>query len=57
MNDTSRCRARPSLPSSQADLFTAPNGLPEGFCYHQNILSGDEEDGLARELADLPQAV
>jgi hypothetical protein len=57
MNDTSRCRARPSLPSPQADLFTAPNGLPEGFCYHQNIPSGDEEDGLARELADLPQAV
>jgi alkylated DNA repair dioxygenase AlkB len=35
-------------------LFTGPNGLPEGFCYRPNVLSGDEEDGLARELADLP---
>ena len=54
MNATSRRRVRPSSPSPQADLFTAPNGPPEGFCYRPNVLSGDEEDGLARELADLP---
>ena len=35
-------------------LFTAPNGLPEGFCYRPNVLSGGEEDGFAREVADLP---
>ena len=35
-------------------MFTAPNGLPKGFCYRPNILSGGEEDGLAREVADLP---
>ena len=46
--------ARPSSPSPQADLFAAPNGLSEGLCYRPNVLSGDEEDGLARELADLP---
>jgi hypothetical protein len=54
MNATNRCRVRPSSPSPPADLFTAPNGLPEGFCYRPNVLSGDEEDGLARKLADLP---
>ena len=54
MNATSRRHVRPSSPSPRADLFTTPNGLPEGFCYRPNVLSGDEEDGLARELADLP---
>jgi hypothetical protein len=54
INAISRRHARPSSPSPQADLFTAPNGLPEGLCYRPNVLSGDEEDGLARELADLP---
>ena len=44
----------PSSPSPQADLFTAPDGLPDGFCCRPNVLSGDEEDGLASELADLP---
>jgi alkylated DNA repair dioxygenase AlkB len=44
----------PSSSSPRADLFTAPNGLPKGFCYRPNILSGGEEDGLAREVADLP---
>ena len=54
MNDTSRRRAGPSSSSPRADLFTAPNGLPKGFCYRSNILSGGEEDGLSREVADLP---
>src|SRR6202167_621914 len=54
INATSRRHARPSSPSPQADLFTAANGLPEGLCYRPNVLSGDEEDGLARELAYLP---
>jgi alkylated DNA repair dioxygenase AlkB len=54
MNATSRRRARPSSPSPQADLFTAPDGLPEGFCYRPNILARDGEDALARKLVDLP---
>src|ERR1700722_1339538 len=41
-------------PLLKADSFTAPNALPEGFCYRPNVLSGDEEDGLAHGLADLP---
>jgi alkylated DNA repair dioxygenase AlkB len=53
MNDTNRRRAGPSSSSPRADLFTAPNALPKGFCYRPNILSGGEEDGLAREVADL----
>jgi hypothetical protein len=54
MNDKSRRRAGLSSSSPRADLFTAPNGLPKGFCYRPNILSGGEEDGLVREVADLP---
>jgi alkylated DNA repair dioxygenase AlkB len=54
MNSTSRHRVRSSSPSPQADLFTAPNGLPEGFCYRPNVLSPDEEGALVRELANLP---
>jgi len=54
MNDKSRRRAGPSSSSPRPDLFTAPNGLPKGFCYRPNILSGGEEDGLVREVADLP---
>ena len=54
MNATSRYRVLSSSPSSQAGLFTAPNGLPEGFCYRPNVLSRDEEGALVRELANLP---
>jgi alkylated DNA repair dioxygenase AlkB len=53
MNSTSRHHVPSSSPSPQADLFTAPNGLPEGFCYRPNVLSPDEEGALVRELANL----
>jgi hypothetical protein len=53
MNTTSR-RVRPSPPSPQADLFTAPDDLPEGFCYRPSILACDGADALSRELVDLP---
>jgi alkylated DNA repair dioxygenase AlkB len=53
MNSTSRHRVPSSSPSPQADLFTAPNGLLEGFCYRPNVLSPDEEGALVRELANL----
>jgi alkylated DNA repair dioxygenase AlkB len=41
-------------PPSQKDLFSAPAGLPEGFRYHPGVLSAEEGEGLARELASLP---
>jgi hypothetical protein len=54
MNATSRRRVRSFSPSPQADLFTAPNGLPEGFCYRPNVISRNDEEALAREVANLP---
>jgi alkylated DNA repair dioxygenase AlkB len=54
MSSPSRRRARPSSPSAQADLFAAPARLPEGFRYHSDALSTQEEEGLARELGALP---
>jgi alkylated DNA repair dioxygenase AlkB len=47
-------RVRPSSPSAQTDLFATPAGLPEGFRYYPNVLSLEEEEALARELAKLP---
>jgi hypothetical protein len=49
-----RRRGRPSSPSAQTDLFATPTGLPEGFRYYPNVLSLEEEEALARELAKLP---
>src|ERR1700755_2791270 len=53
MDAPSRRRRRGPL-SSQTDLFAAPSGLPEGFRYHRNVLSVEEEETLARELGALP---
>jgi alkylated DNA repair dioxygenase AlkB len=53
MSAPSRSRARHSS-SAQADLFAAPDGLPEGLRYHSDVLSFDEEEALARELGPLP---
>jgi alkylated DNA repair dioxygenase AlkB len=54
MNPPSRRRTRPSSLTAQPDLFAAPKGLPEGFRYHADVLSLEEEEALARELASLP---
>jgi alkylated DNA repair dioxygenase AlkB len=54
MNASSRPRARPSSASVQNDLFAAPAGMPEGFRYHPDLLSIEEEEALARELGELP---
>jgi len=54
MNAPSRRRVRPSSSSAQTYLFTARAGLPEGFRYCPGILSPEEEQALARELAKLP---
>jgi alkylated DNA repair dioxygenase AlkB len=45
--------SRRGLPS-QKDLFGVPAGLPVGFLYHRCVLSAEEGEGLARELASLP---
>jgi len=54
MNAAVRRRAGPSANPAQTDLFAAPNGLPEGFRYHADVLTAEEEDELARELGALP---
>jgi alkylated DNA repair dioxygenase AlkB len=54
MKAPSHRRVRPSSPSAQTDLFVAPSGLPEGFRYHPDVLSIEEEDALAHELEQLP---
>ena len=46
--------ARIAAPFAQADLFGAPPPLPEGFLYRPGLLSADEEEALAAELAALP---
>lgn len=47
-------RVRPSLPSGQNDLFAEPRRLPEGFRYHPELMSVEEEEALARKLEQLP---
>jgi alkylated DNA repair dioxygenase AlkB len=54
MNASSRRRVQRSSPSAEPDLFAAPPRLPEGFRYHAEILSAEEEAALARELGALP---
>lgn len=54
MSAPSRRRVRPSSPSIQTDLLAAPKALPEGFRYHRDVLSVEEEEELARELEQLP---
>jgi len=54
MTAPTRRRVRRSSPSAQTDLFAAPRGLPDGFRYHPDVLSIEEEDALARELGALP---
>jgi alkylated DNA repair dioxygenase AlkB len=54
MKASNRRRANPSSPAAQTDRFAAPVSLPEGFCYHPGVVSSEEEEALARELAGLP---
>jgi alkylated DNA repair dioxygenase AlkB len=49
-----RSKRRRVRPSSPPDLFVVPSGLPEGFRYHPDALSVEEEEALARELGALP---
>jgi alkylated DNA repair dioxygenase AlkB len=54
MNAPTGRRVRPSSSSARSNLFAAPARLPEGFRYHPDLLSFEEEEALARELAALP---
>ena len=54
MNVAGRRRNRESSPAVQPDLLGAPGGMPEGFRYVADLLSGEEEEGLAREMEALP---
>jgi alkylated DNA repair dioxygenase AlkB len=54
MNASSRRRAQPSSSPVQTDAFASPSGLPEGFRYYPGVLSPEDEEALARELAKLP---
>ena len=54
MNAPSHRRVRHCSRFDQTDLFATPAGLPEGFRYHPGVLSTEEEEALARELASLP---
>ena len=42
------------MDSHQLGLFGATEGLPEGFRYQSELISGDEEEALVAELAQLP---
>ncbi len=54
MNAPSCRRVRPSSSPAQTDLFASLSGLPEGFRYCPSILSPEDEEALARELANFP---
>jgi alkylated DNA repair dioxygenase AlkB len=54
MNASSRRRVVPSSSPAQTDLFGPPVGLPEGLCYHPDVISLEAEEALVRELAPLP---
>jgi alkylated DNA repair dioxygenase AlkB len=45
---------RSPLTNGAVDLFGQTNTLPEGFRYHANLLTADQEGKLERELAALP---
>jgi alkylated DNA repair dioxygenase AlkB len=47
-------RRLPSSSNPQADLFASLAGLPDGFRYHAEVVSAEEEEALAGELEALP---
>jgi alkylated DNA repair dioxygenase AlkB len=54
MDATTRRRTRPPLTNGAEDLFGEPHALPEGLRYQANLITAEEEESLARELATLP---
>ena len=43
-----------NVPAAQTDPFAARSGMPEGIRYLPDVLSVEEEQALAHELANLP---
>jgi alkylated DNA repair dioxygenase AlkB len=54
MNAVRRRQIRPSSTNDSEDLFGSPSRLPEGFRYQADLLTAQEADHLARDLAGLP---
>ncbi|MDX8498852.1 alpha-ketoglutarate-dependent dioxygenase AlkB [Mesorhizobium sp. VK4C] len=47
-------KSRIGASANQGDLFGAIDGLPEGFFYHPELITRDEERELAIRIAGLP---
>jgi len=54
MNVVMRRRIRPPSTNGSEDLLGSSSPMPEGFRYRADLLTPDEEESLARELAALP---
>ena len=54
MNVVTRRRVQSPSANGPEDLFGPPIRLPEGFRYSADLVTPDQEEGLARELAALP---
>jgi alkylated DNA repair dioxygenase AlkB len=54
MNVVTRRKVSPRSTSGPDDLFGPSSRLPEGFCYQPELLTPEQEESLARELAGLP---
>ena len=54
MNVVTRRKAPPRSAAGPEDLFGRAGRAPEGFRYETDLLTPEEEEGLARELAALP---
>ena len=54
MNVVTRRKIKSLSANGSEDLFRSASRLPEGFLYRADLLTPDEEEILARELAALP---
>ena len=54
MNVVTRRKVSPRSTSGPDDLFGPSSRLPEGFRYQPELLTPEQEESLARELAALP---
>ena len=54
MNVVTRRKIKSLSANGSEDLFRSASRLPEGFRYRADLLTPDEEETLARELAALP---
>jgi alkylated DNA repair dioxygenase AlkB len=54
MNVVTRRKIGPLSANGSEDLFGSPSRLPDGFRYRADLLTPEQEESLARELAALP---